>query len=257
MTTGTSRAAGTTSVMDAPESKLDVIRKLLAKAERAATQAEADAYNEKAAAMMARHGVDTALLAATGAAPRDVIGSRRIAMTDPYSAEKATLAGRIAYTSGCRAVRHLGMSRRQIDAVTVLGFESDLERVDVLYTSLLVQATRGVVQQRPVWRDESVAAFRRTWMIGFADAVTQRLLKANERAVAEHDATSTAGPSAALVVVDRTSKVTKAFDEQYGHLKVGPARRLSGSGYAAGPSAGRRADIGQTRITGSGPTIER
>jgi hypothetical protein len=243
--------------MDAPESKLEVIRKLLAKAERTATQAEADAYNEKAAELMARHGVDAAMLAAAGEAPRDVIGSRRIAMTDPYSAEKATLAGRIAYASGCRSVRHLGLTRRQVDAVTVLGFQSDLERVDVLYTSLLVQATRGVVQQRPAWGGESVAAFRRTWLIGFANAVTHRLMAANHRAVAEHDAAATAGPSAALVVVARSTMVKKAFDEQYGHLKAGRPRQLSGSGYAAGQSAGRWADIGQNRIEGSGRALER
>lgn len=78
--------------MDAAEQKLEVIRKLLAKAERAATPDEADAYNTKAADLMARHGVDAAMLTAAGGDTRDVIGSRRIAMTEPYSTEKAALA---------------------------------------------------------------------------------------------------------------------------------------------------------------------
>jgi uncharacterized membrane protein len=48
-----------------------MIRKLLAKAERAATETEteAQAYNAKAAEPMARHGVDAALLAASGEQP--------------------------------------------------------------------------------------------------------------------------------------------------------------------------------------------
>ena len=62
--------------MAVEDQKLEVIRKLLAKAERAATAQEATAYNAKAAEMMARHGVDTALLAATGA-KQDRITERR------------------------------------------------------------------------------------------------------------------------------------------------------------------------------------
>ncbi|MDT7613543.1 MAG: hypothetical protein QOF00_990 [Pseudonocardiales bacterium] len=50
-----------------------MIRELLAKAERAATEAEteteAQAYNAEAAEPMARHGVDAALLAASGEQP--------------------------------------------------------------------------------------------------------------------------------------------------------------------------------------------
>ena len=52
------------------------IRKLLAKAEKAATAEEASAYN--AAQMMASHGVDEAMLAATGV-KQDALGERRIA----------------------------------------------------------------------------------------------------------------------------------------------------------------------------------
>lgn len=62
MTTISMTVASTTLSMTASEAKLEIIRKLLAKAERAATPAEADAYNEKAAELMARHGVDAAVL---------------------------------------------------------------------------------------------------------------------------------------------------------------------------------------------------
>ena len=55
--------------------KLDTVRKLLAKAERAATAAEAEIYTAKAVELMARHGIDQALLAAA-ARPRRA-GPRR------------------------------------------------------------------------------------------------------------------------------------------------------------------------------------
>ena len=47
--------------------KLDTVRKLLAKADGAATPAEAEVYTAKAIELMARHGIDEALLA--GARP--------------------------------------------------------------------------------------------------------------------------------------------------------------------------------------------
>jgi hypothetical protein len=98
--------------------------------------------------MMARHGVSEAMLAATGV-KQDALGERRIPLADPYSQEKAQLAGLVGRALGCRAVRHPGYGRGQIIAVTIFGYESDLQRTEVLFTSLLLQATRDVVHQRP------------------------------------------------------------------------------------------------------------
>ena len=244
--------------MDSEDHKLEIIRKLLAKAERAATPDEADVYNAKAADMMARHGVDTAMVASAGDT-QDVIGSRRITMTDPYSTEKATLAGCVASTSNCRVVRHPGFGRGQTAAVTVMGFESDLNRVELTYTSLLLQATRSLVRQRPpAWSNESTTAFRRTWLIGFAAEVHRRLSEAGTVAVRDHDAQLVAGrPSAALVLADRRSLVDRAYDEQFGTLRAARPRRLSGTGYHAGAEAGRRADVGHKRVERIRRSIDR
>ena len=190
--------------MAGEDAKLEVIRKLLAKAERAATPDEAIAYNSKAAEMMARHGVDAAMLAASGAT-EDRIGERRIVMTDPYSMEKSQLANCVGAALGCRSIRHPGARRGVVDAVTMFGFESDLQRAEMLFTSLLLQATRQVVTQRPpAWSGESTAAFRRSWLVGFSKAVYRRLSRAERQAAERHDApAASAGTSAALVVADR------------------------------------------------------
>ncbi|MFC4951070.1 DUF2786 domain-containing protein [Pseudonocardia sp. GCM10023141] len=245
--------------MDRSDQKLEVIRKLLAKAERAATTNEADAYNAKASELMAKHGVDAAMLAAASGDTRDTIGSLRMKMTDPYSVEKAQLANAVTQAMGCRLVQHPGYGRGQISAVTVIGFESDLRRIEVTYTSLMLQATKSVVHQRPPeWSRESTTAFRRTYLAGFSSEVYRRLLAAERGAVERHDAAATReGPSAALVLADRRSLVQAAFDEQYGDLKPGRKRTLSGSGYQAGREAGRRADVGQARVTGNRRALER
>ena len=130
--------------MDRTTGTLGRIRKLLARAERAGTPAEAQACTDKAVELMARHGIDMALLAAAQPGV-DEIGATRVEVADPYSAGKARLLGWTASALRCRAVlhevrgpRHLGRGR--IGAVTVFGFASDRERVEVLFTSLLLQA---------------------------------------------------------------------------------------------------------------------
>jgi Protein of unknown function (DUF2786) len=231
------------------DAKLEVIRKLLAKAERAATPDEATAYNTKAAEMMARHGVDAAMLAASGVT-EDRIGELRIAMTDPYSTEKCQLANSVGAALGCKTLRHPGYRRGTVDAVTMFGFESDLQRAEVLFTSLLLQATRQVVTQRPPsWTGESTAAFRRTWLVGFSREVYRRLLDAERRATQQHDMTApSAGHSAALVVANRHAVVDARFGEQYPGLRAGRRRTLTGSGFRLGAAAGRQADLGGPRL---------
>lgn len=242
----------------AEDQKLEVIRKLLAKAERAATVQEATAYNAKAAEMMARHGVDTALLAATGA-KQDWITERRIAMTDPYSTEKSQLASWVGSALGCKGVRHPGARRGTVEGITLFGYESDLQRAEMLFTSLLLQATRQVVTQRPpYWSDESTTAFRRTWLVGFAREVHRRLASAEHAAAERHEsAAPSQGPSVALVLADRRTAVETAFEQQFSGLRKARPRRLSGSGFASGADAGRRADLGGGRLAGSRWQLDR
>jgi hypothetical protein len=227
--------------------KLAIVRKLLAKAEKAATAAEAETYTAKAVELMARHGIDAALLAATHP-ERDEIGALRIAMQDPYSAGKARLLGWTAAALGCKWVMH-GAWGGKVAAVTVFGHASDRERVELLYTSLQLQATSQLVRVRPQWQGESVAAYRRSWLAGFATEVHRRLVAAEQRA-AEQAATdrpvpeAAPGNSVALVLADRRERVDAAFAAAFPHLATARRSVLSGSGFTAGVRAGGHADLG-------------
>jgi hypothetical protein len=238
--------------MDRTTGTLGRIRKLLARAERAGTPEEAQACTDKAVELMARHGVDMALLAAAEPGV-DEIGATRVEVADPYSAGKARLLGWTASALRCRAVLHqLGGGR--VGAVTVFGFASDRERVEVLFTSLLLQAGAQLVRQRPARPGESVAAYRRSWLHGFAVQVHRRLVSAERRAEqrAEDRATGGAGgaggdagaPGAALVLADRRGRVERAYAEAFPVLGRSRRTTLSGSGFAAGAAAGERADLG-------------
>ncbi|WP_370944734.1 DUF2786 domain-containing protein [Amycolatopsis sp. cg5] len=237
--------------MSDQETLLAKVRKLLAKAEDpGVTEAEADSYNTKAAELIARYGIDTAILADSGARA-DEITTIKIAMGNPYSRDKATLLTNIAHPLRCRSLLHRwGQS---VTEVTVFGFRSDLERVELLYTSLLLQATTQLTRVRPEgFRAgfESIAAYRRTWLTGFATAVYLRLKATEERAARSH-VTEPGTKSAALVVRDRNTLVEDAYDAKYGNLRAAPRRRLTGSGYLDGHSAGERANLNPTGL-GSG-----
>ena len=67
------------------------VRKLLAKAEDpACTPAEAEAFTAKATELIAKYGVDQALLAEADPA-RDPVGDRVVALDPPYALDKAGL----------------------------------------------------------------------------------------------------------------------------------------------------------------------
>ncbi|MEU5721198.1 MULTISPECIES: DUF2786 domain-containing protein [unclassified Micromonospora] len=225
------------------EAMLSKVRKLLAQAEDpACTPAEAAAFMAKATELIARYGVDRALLAAREPAT-DPVGDRVVEVVAPYARDKAGLLAAVADPLRCRCVR-----RRQGSgfAMHLFGFASDLERVELLFTSLLVQAAHGLAGAA-VPAGEHPAAFRRTWLAGFAHVVTERLRAAEADAVAESGA-----PSAALVLADRSDRVQRRLAEVYPRLRTAPVRRLAGTGFGSGAAAGRRADLGGTGVAGRG-----
>ncbi|SCG57068.1 Protein of unknown function [Micromonospora humi] len=221
---------------------LSKVRKLLAQAEDpACTPAESATFMAKATELIARYGVDRALLAAREPTA-DPVGDRVVEVIAPYARDKAGLLAAVADPLRCRCVR-----RREGTgfAMHLFGFASDLERVEVLFTSLLVQAAHGLAGAAvPV--GEHPAAFRRTWLAGFAQVVAERLRAAEAGAVAEAGA-----PSVALVLADRSDRVQRRLAEVYPRLRTAPRRRLAGGGFGPGAAAGRRADLGDPGLTGT------
>jgi len=218
---------------------LDKVRKLLAKAEDpACTPAEAEALTAKAAQLIAKYGIDQALLAARRPDAPDV-GNRRVVLDTPYAREKASLLHVVARATGCRSV---GLGA---DTVHLFGFEADLDCASLLFASLLIQAARAVATT-PVPAAEHVAAWRRTWYMGFTHAVASRFAEAAARAAAE--ARGVSGPGVELVLANRATTVDHAVTDHYPTLLRGRRRRLSGGGYTEGRQAGAEADLGGTRL---------
>ncbi|MGV9980843.1 DUF2786 domain-containing protein, partial [Micromonospora wenchangensis] len=149
------------------EAMLSKVRKLLAQAEDpACTPAESAAFTAKATELIARYGVDRALLAARDPTT-DPVGDRVVDVVAPYARDKAGLLAAVADPLRCRCVRRPDGSGFTLH---LFGFASDLERVDLLFTSLLVQAAHGLAGTA-VPPGEQPAAFRRSWLAGFARVI--------------------------------------------------------------------------------------
>jgi hypothetical protein len=153
------------------------IRALLAKAEATGFPEEAEALSAKAQELMARHSIDEALLAARTHA-KDAPGACRIGVDPPYETAKAVLLDAVSGANRCRAVWNeaLGFS-------TVVGFEPDLEAVELLYTSLLVQATAAMTKAEAAQRAggrKRTKSFRQSFLAAYAHRVGDRLAEAAE-----------------------------------------------------------------------------
>ncbi|NXY95104.1 DUF2786 domain-containing protein [Streptomyces sp. BR123] len=215
------------------------IRALLAKAEATTYPEEAEALSAKAQELMARHTVDEALLAAGGKGPARTPAACRIGVEPPYEEAKAVLLDAVATANRCRAVWN-----GAFEFSTVVGFESDLEAVELLYTSLLVQGTaamtRAEAEQRAGGRKRT-KTFRQSFLLAYASRLGRRLAE-----TAEH--TAAQAPDNLPALVARDVAVTARADEMFPRTTT---TRLRGAtdlaGWNDGTAAADRAHMGNGR----------
>jgi hypothetical protein len=228
-----------------PSALLDRVRKLLAKAEAdGVTPPEAEALTAKAAELMARYGIDRARLAASRP-DTDRPDSRIIDIDNPWAQVRAHLLAGLAGAMRCQCVllHTSGPGAR----IHVFGYASDLERADILYTSLLLQMARGLTVAVVPAGVRSARAWRRSWLLGFVTAVITRVRSAEDRAATNAEQDAQSGPSTALVLADRSLVVRRQVEQAY---PVTRKSRItySGRGYSDGYAQGQRADIGSARL---------
>jgi hypothetical protein len=233
--------------MTSDNTMLDRIRKLLAQAEDdAVTTAEAEAFTGKAAELMARYGIDRAILADTQPGT-DQPADKIITIPNPWAAVHAHLLTGVATAMRCQCVLIPTPSGARVH---VFGYSSDIERAEVLYTSLLIQMCHGLARTAvPAWT-ASPRAWRRSWLLGFATAVIARIRAAERKATddAEAEQVSQAGRSAALVLASREQVVSARAKTIYPVTRK-TRTTYSGTGYRDGYDQGNRADIGGTRLS--------
>lgn len=226
---------------------LDRVRKLLAKAEHPGTPVEeAQAFSAKASELMAAYAIDQALVDATQPSATAPI-VRQIEVDAPYALPRAVLLDRVGRAHRVRTVigPDAGSGRRRC---TLVGFPVDLDIVELLFTSLLLQASTAMLNAssdtaRP-------KAFRRAFLLGYADVIGARLATVQEQTETVADR---GHPGAALVLADRADRVDALFEQEFPRLRSLRMTASSGGGLSAGRAAGARADLSASgaRVGGS------
>lgn len=228
---------------------LDRVRALLAKAESTTFEAEAETFTAGAQSLMARHSIDQAMLAASSERlPDDGPTARRVGIDRPYETPKVLLLDVVAKANRCRTVWS-----ESLGFVTVIGFPTDLQASETIFTSLLLQSTRAMTRHgsRTTRGGQSrTRSFRQSFLTAFAHRIGQRLSGVTEEETASARAreggaeTRAAGPGRDLVHVlaERATEVDATVDElfpQMVHRSAGSANDHEGwwAGVQAADSA--------------------
>jgi len=183
---------------------------------------------------MARYSIDQAVLAAQKGR-KDSLAGRRLPVDNPYESPKASLLQTVAQANRCRTVWHkeLGMS-------TVVGFPADVDAVELLFTSLLVQANAAMLRagakrdaygrsrtrafrqsfliayaKRDTYGRSRTRAFRQSFLIAYAIRIGERLSQATEHA-GQEAATTSPGQDLLPVLKARQQAVDDAVGEMFG-----------------------------------------
>ncbi len=240
------------SAMD--DKALARIRALLAKAEATTFPEEAEALSAKAQELMSKYSLERVAQEADFGV-RGTVALRRVWLDAPYLSAKSMLIEAVARANGCRAVWS-----EQWGFATVVGEEADLVGVELLSTSLLVQAGQAMLvrgshaDRRGTSRTRS---FRRSFLVAFAARIDQRLAEASRAGMeqAEQDRRADAGGRRAdllPVLAAREDRVAAAVAKMFPKLTTRSVSISNSEGWAAGKAAADLAHLNaRGEVTGS------
>ena len=218
---------------------LQRIHNLLAKAESTTFEAEAMAFTAKAQELMTRYAIDAALVQGPARA-NDRPVAIRVPIDAPYVDPKSLLLQVVASAGRCRAV-FLPL----VSLSTVVGYPGDVEAVELLFTSLLVQAQTAMTDaatRAPAGSRPRSQAFRSAFLAGYTKRIDERLRAINEAVYAEVEAQQ--GSAFLPVLRSRSEAVDDFVSDRFGELKSRFRNRyLDAAGWASGINAADNAQL--------------
>ena len=251
---------------------LNKVRALLAQAEDpGTTPEEAQSFSAKAQELMEKYAFSVIELELAGQRERDEIVHVDIFVEAPYAKAKQDLYFRIAcannvkmvVSSDCRRAKTVKNAEGRFEIVRdskgrkitggwvyLTGFRTDVDNVEILFTSLHIQATHEVLSaDQNHW--ENTKSFRNAFFYGYSHAIGDRLAAVRrevqkQEVVRVQEAT---GTNLLPVLVARKAQVEEEFHKYHGRPtgKV-TATYQRNTGYTSGQAAASRADIGQRRV---------
>ncbi|MFE7723814.1 DUF2786 domain-containing protein [Nocardia rhizosphaerihabitans] len=212
------------------EKTLGRVRGLLAKAESTSFVEEAETLSAKAQELMTKYAIDRALLD-HGTTDHDLPAARRLWLDTPYTDAKALLVDMVTRANRCRAIFLADWG-----FVTIVGDDTDLDAVELLSTSLLVQATRAMIETTTTEESRS-RHYRKAFLTAYAARIGERLTKAAEATIAESPDPARLLP----VLASHQQRVDEAFDTYFPTVRTKGITIRSEQGWDAGTEAADRA----------------
>ncbi|WBP97144.1 DUF2786 domain-containing protein [Mycolicibacterium neoaurum] len=211
-------------------------RGLLAKAEATQFPEEAEALSAKAQELMSRYSLHQAI-GDHDAGRQAEATARRLWLDNPYAGAKASLVQTVAAANRCRVVW-----AEKLGFATIIGAEADLDLVELLTTSLLVQANRAMLSagRLTTGGQTRTRSFRQSFLISYAIRIGERLTAVSTSVTTEVDRDKL------LPVLAARSKATEDLTNRLFPAQV--ARAVSASNYT-GVAAGRAAaDLAELEV---------
>jgi hypothetical protein len=152
------------------------------------------------------------------------------------------LLGAVAEANGVRLVWY-----RSLGIANLVGVTADLDAVELLFTSLLLQVTQAMAAaERQAGRRSASRSFRRAFLLGYAHRIGERLTAARQHATAE--AAAEKGVDLLPVLRSREAAVADAFTELFPRVRSSRSRSsIDAGGWYAGRVAAESADVGPRR----------
>lgn len=212
------------------EKMLARVRALLAKAEATEFPDEAEALSAKAQALMVRHSLREAV-ADHDRGRAFIAAARRVWVDNPYPAAKVALVQAVAQANRCRTVW-----LKDLGCVVIVGAETDLDLVDLLATSLLVQASRAMLvagRQQGIRGQSRLKSFRLSFLVAYASRIGERLAATSSAVNEELRRDDRLLP----VLAERNREADEAFDRLFPNTVACPLAAYDIVGLGAGRSA--------------------
>jgi hypothetical protein len=230
---------------------LQRIRALLAKAESTTFEAEATAFTAKAQELMTRHAIDAAVLQGRSGLGDERPVTIRVPIDAPYADAKSLLLQTVAEHGRCRSVFHATLALS-----SVVGFPADVAGVEVLFTSLLLQAQRALAdaaRRAPAGTRTRGQSYRSAFLLAYAVRIGDRLREANESVLATVEAEQGAG--FLPVLRSRQVAVDDLMAERFAGTTSSPVRGgYDAAGWASGRVAADRARLTSGDLTDQAAT---
>jgi hypothetical protein len=208
------------------------IRNLLAKGESSTFEAEAIAFTAKAQELMTRHAIDAAVVNDRSRLANERPIAIRVAIDSPYADAKSLLLQTVAEAGRCRSIFHFTLAMS-----TVVGFDRDVSGVEMLFTSLLVQAQTalaGAATLAPPGTRTRSQSYRSAFLLAYTGRIGERLREINDAVYAAVQAEQ--GSAFLPVLRSRSDAIDDFMTDRFGDIVSSPVR----GGYdAAGWANGR------------------